>query len=226
MRTIPTLDSLTLIITFAAIMAIAGALGLPAPASWALAAALAVGAWRLGAAGLRWTDLGWRRERSWWRFAAAVLAPVAVVMLASALLLAPLAQALGWPPLDVSRFASVRGDAMRLAGFVLFAWISAALCEELLFRGVLLNRLEAALGPRRLATVAAVALQALLFGLGHAYLGPRGVATALTVGLVFGVAYLWNGRNLLPLVLAHGLIDTISMVAIYAGALPEGAGGA
>jgi membrane protease YdiL (CAAX protease family) len=220
MKLIPALDSLVVIIAFALVLLVAGALALPAAGTWAIVAGLAMAAWRLPAAGVRWTDLGWRRAGPAGRFAVAVLAPMLAVMLASALLVTPLGDALGWPPQDVSRFAALRGDAMRLAAYLLLAWVSAALGEEWLFRGVLLTRLEAAFGPGRLATLAAVVLQAGLFALGHAYLGARGVATALVVGLVFGLAYVLNGRNLVPLVLAHGLIDTLSLVAIYAGAVP------
>jgi uncharacterized protein len=226
MKLMPALDSMIVIIAFGVTFLLAGALGLPAAGSWAIAAALAATAWRYSASGLRWGDLGWRRGRPWWRLALTVLALMLLVMLANALLVMPLADALGWPPQDVSRFQALRGNATMLGGALLLAWVSAAFGEELLFRGVLLTRLEAALGRERLAGAAAVALQALLFAVGHAYLGPRGVATALTVGLVFGTAYLVNGRNLVPLVLAHGLIDTISLVAIYSGAVRASAGAA
>ena len=50
--------------------------------------------------------------------------------------------------------------------------------------------------------------------------GLRGAATATMVGLVFGIGFCLNGRSLIPLMIAHGLTDTISLVAIYAGAHP------
>ncbi len=37
------------------------------------------------------------------------------------------------------------------------------------------------------------------------------------IGLVFGIAYLAVQRSLWPLILAHGLIDTIDMITHYFG---------
>jgi len=37
------------------------------------------------------------------------------------------------------------------------------------------------------------------------------------IGLVFGVSYRVGGRNLWPLILAHGLIDSMDMVGHYFG---------
>jgi membrane protease YdiL (CAAX protease family) len=54
--------------------------------------------------------------------------------------------------------------------------------------------------------VAAAVGQAALFGAVHAYLGPRGVVNAAAIGLVAGGAYLADGRNPWPLVIAHGLV--------------------
>ena len=41
------------------------------------------------------------------------------------------------------------------------------------------------------------------------------------IGLVFGLVYLRNGRQLPALILAHGMIDTISVLALYAGVKPS-----
>jgi membrane protease YdiL (CAAX protease family) len=82
--------------------------------------------------------------------------------------------------------------------------------------GFLLTRLELLFDGGLSATAAAVAGQALLFGAGHWYLGPRGVTTAAITGLILGVVYLCNGRNLVPLIGAHGLADSLSLIAIYA----------
>jgi membrane protease YdiL (CAAX protease family) len=41
------------------------------------------------------------------------------------------------------------------------------------------------------------------------------------VGIVFGVGLLATGGNLWPLVIAHGLTDTVGLVAIYAGVMPR-----
>ena len=95
-------------------------------------------------------------------------------------------------------------------------WIQAGFGEELVFRGFLLTRLELLLGAGFTATMIAVAGQAMLFGAGHWYLGPRGITTATLLGLMLGVVCVCDGRNLVPLIGAHGLADSLSLIAIYA----------
>jgi membrane protease YdiL (CAAX protease family) len=149
-----------------------------------------------------------------------LLAAAAVYLIAMILagwFVGVLAQRLGWPPQDFSRFAALRGDPGRLVLWLVVAWSTAAIGEELVFRGFLMSRLLSGFGGSSAASAAAVLVQAALFAAGHAYLGVRGVAAAIAVGLVFGTAWLLNGRQLAPLVAAHGVIDTISLIGIFAG---------
>ena len=123
-------------------------------------------------------------------------------------------RAMGFPPADVSVFTQLlEGDLVIYLWFLLpVSWGSAAIGEELLMRGYLLHRLEGLAG-----TAAAVVLQALIFALAHFYQGITGVVNIFVLALLFGLVYLRSGRNLLPLILAHGLIDTFSMTALYLG---------
>jgi len=94
----------------------------------------------------------------------------------------------------------------------------ATFLEEFIFRGYLLNRIVDLQGRQtKLALMISVAGQAIIFGLAHAYQGPVGVFKTGAIGLVFGLAYLAVGRNLWPLIIAHGLIDSIDMVTHYLG---------
>ena len=52
----------------------------------------------------------------------------------------------------------------------------------------------------------------MIFGLVHYSSGPATVAAAGLIGLVFGTAYVLGGRNLWPLMLAHAIPDTISLL--------------
>jgi membrane protease YdiL (CAAX protease family) len=82
--------------------------------------------------------------------------------------------------------------------------VTAGVCEETLYRGVLLA-LAAALrpepGPARL-----VALSALAFGVAHSYQGGAGVVVTAVLGACLTVLYLGSGSLLLP-VLYHVLVD-------------------
>lgn len=197
-----------------------GLAGAPYPGVTAILAGVLLASWRLIAASQSWRDLGLRAPERPWRTALAVVALYVLVITGIVLIVEPLARAFEWPRLELQAYADLQGDAARLATLLLIAWTSAAFGEELLFRGFLLRRLESVLGNGVAPTAGAVTAQALAFGLAHAYLGPRGMATAAVIGVIFGGWYVRSGRNLWPLIIAHGLTDTISLFAIYAGLMP------
>ena len=128
---------------------------------------------------------------------------------------------LGQPGLDIAAYSRIQGNPVELAKILTIVWTTAAIGEELLFRGFLQDRIHAVLGPGRRSAVAVVLLQAVIFGVAHSYLGLRGILTAMLVGVIFGTWFLLRGRNLWSLILAHGLIDTITMTALYAGVVPQ-----
>ena len=62
------------------------------------------------------------------------------------------------------------------------------------------------------ATVIAVVLQAFIFGFRHSNdLSERSITVGL-IGLIMGIAYVNFGRNLWPLIIAHCILNSISMV--------------
>jgi hypothetical protein len=123
---------------------------------------------------------------------------------------------LGATPPDTARFAALSGNLPLLLMGVTGIWISAAFGEELLVRGFLLDRLSRLFGGDRIAVVMAVVTSALLFGFGHAYQGTTGVVAAGVAGVLYAIFYLLSGRNLWVTILAHGLLDTVGFIAIYA----------
>lgn len=88
---------------------------------------------------------------------------------------------------------------------------TAAFGEEVVFRGFMLPRLEVLFANWKFATVLAVILQAVIFGLLHYSSGLVVVISAGVIGLVFGIAFIFGKRNLWPLILVHAIPDTISL---------------
>ena len=66
---------------------------------------------------------------------------------------------------------------------------------------------------------AAVVLSSIGFGLVHLYEGPGGILSNAGVGLCLGALYLIQRRSLWSNILAHGLVDTLAMVAFFLGRL-------
>jgi len=82
--------------------------------------------------------------------------------------------------------------------------ITAGICEELLYRGYLIWYLS-----HWLTIYQAAALASLLFGIGHAYQGWRGVLTTGLVGVFLACVYLFTGSLFLGMVM-HALMDAHS----------------
>ncbi len=146
-------------------------------------------------------------------FAWAALAIVSVTLVAG-FFVVPLLKFLGVPAVDLSLLTSlIEGNLTNYLWFLIpVAWGSAAFGEELLMRGYLLYRIEGLSN-----TGIAVLLQAAIFAVAHAYQGLMGVLNIFVLAFIFGVLFIRCGRNLWPLILAHGAIDTLSLTAIYLG---------
>jgi len=114
-------------------------------------------------------------------------------------------------------FASVRGNLGMVLYLIPFGWIFGGLGEEFFYRGYVMRRAAQILGEGRAAWIVALVFQAALFGLGHAYQGPVGVVAIFLGALITGTGYLLCGRVLWPVIIAHGLQDTVGFLALYAG---------
>jgi uncharacterized protein len=168
----------------------------------------------LGLRGQTWRDVGLARPRRPLLLPLQVVAVLAAVVAVGMLVQPLLVQAFGAP--DYSRFLPIVGDLERLVLSLFVVWVTAAFFEELVFRGFLLNRLETLLGAGRASVALACVIGAALFGLMHAYQGPFGILMTGIIGLVFSVAYFAFGRRLWPLIIAHGLINSLTMYQFYA----------
>ncbi len=89
--------------------------------------------------------------------------------------------------------------------------ITAGICEEVLYRGYLLWYLLS-LWPGRLAIAAAAAT--LIFGVGHAYQGARGIISTAIAGGIGMAVYLLTGSLLAPMLL-HATLDLANGLTFY-----------
>ncbi len=124
---------------------------------------------------------------------------------------------MGEEPAGVAdRWGDIAGNLPLYLTWLGIVWTSAAVGEEMFFRGFLITRFDAVLRGAPLSGALAVVLAALFFGLGHYYYqGLRGLITTAGIGIAFGTAFLLFKRNLWPLVIIHGVIDTINFSALY-----------
>lgn len=151
-----------------------------------------------------------------WKHVAYALAAV-VVLQADAFLVDPLLENLFGGGRDLSRFSEVAGSMPALLSVLAFSWTFAAFGEEIAFRIVLLLGMLSVLGKSHIASVVAVVLQAIVFGLVHLYQGPAGVVSSAISGLIFGTIVILARGAIWPAALAHGLNNTIGLLMVYQG---------
>lgn len=166
--------------------------------------------------GQSWADLGLRWPRR--PLLALLLIPA---LLAAGLLLSAALSALPLPlnesAPNVNHLSNIAGNLPGYLWAMFVMWTSAALAEEMLFRGYLLTRLSELFGQRAAGWMTAVAVGALLFGLSHFYQGPVGMVSSGATGLVLGVGYWLGGRNLWPLIIAHGIGNSLGFTMLFLG---------
>ncbi len=184
---------------------------------WSLST-LIVATWRMRARGVSWPDLGFRRPENILNALLLSGAILAVVMASIIIFEIAKDQIPALADTDtsdesaVSRFGNLKGNYPLFFTIIFFIWIESAL-EEMLDRGFLMSWFERFFARIPFKTVLAILAQAAIFGFRHAPShGLAGAITVMIIGLVMGSAYMFFGRNLWPLIIAHCVLNTISML--------------
>jgi membrane protease YdiL (CAAX protease family) len=180
--------------------------------------AMAAATWLLYRRGFRWADLGfvwpesWFKTLGWTAFVFAAFLVTAGTSSAVADQFVPDVGASG-------RFDFVKGNLAGYLTIMALVWTHGSFFEELLFRAFVITKAQTALGGTRMAGIVAVVLSAIFFGYRHFYYqGLHGAFVTGMIGLVFGLIYLWFGRrNIWPLILAHGLANSIAQTDRFLG---------
>jgi membrane protease YdiL (CAAX protease family) len=160
-------------------------------------------------------ELGFRRPKRWVTvpaWALGIFAAFVVAQNAVPLLVAPF---FDLPEPDLSRYDAVRGNLVAAVSLAFVLPLTAAVPEEILYRGFLIGRFARLFGATRGAPVFAVLAQALVFGAAHFQWGPGGIVVTAIMGAVWGFAFLLCGRNLWIVIIAHSMAHLALLAQLY-----------
>lgn len=183
-----------------------------------------VGAVLLGAVAALWltlrrggslADLGLVRPRRWWTVPFWVLGILVTFIAAQALVPQLIAPFFDIPAPDMSRYDFIRGDALAAVAMALLLPLTAAIPEEVVYRGFLMRQFTRLYGDGQAGAILAVLSQALVFGCVHFQWGLGGVVMTSIMGIVWGGAYLLCGRNLWIVILAHSAAHIALVLQLY-----------
>jgi len=178
---------------------------------------LAVASWRMHARGVSWKDIGIGTPKS---YKTAFIGTIFILGFAvsSIVLFQTLKDQLGLEIASdhsnkkaASKFGDLQGNWILFFSIIPFIWLQSML-EEILDRGFLINWIERAFSNTLFATMLAVIAQAMIFGFRHSNdFSERSITVGL-IGLAMGIGYVVFGRNLWPLIFAHCVLNTLSML--------------
>jgi membrane protease YdiL (CAAX protease family) len=118
---------------------------------------------------------------------------------------------------DLSWLYPLRGNLPLTLSTMALGFLGAGVTEEFICRGVCMHSFARALGERPWSWILAAILQAGLFSIPHIYMGFYGVIWAFVMALVLAAAFFAFKRNLLPLMIGHGIHNIFKMVLFYFG---------
>ena len=181
---------------------------------------LALGWISLRLRGMRWKDIGWSVYRTW-KHTLAIGTIAGILIVAFELFVSgPLLTYWTGKPADLAEFRPLVGSFKLLLLVLALNWTIAAIGEEFVYRGYLLNRLAEFGKGRRMSWMASAIASSVVFAFAHTYQGVTGVVEAGIDGLLLAVLYLRFDRRLSLPVIAHGVSNTVDLVLIYLGKYP------
>jgi membrane protease YdiL (CAAX protease family) len=115
---------------------------------------------------------------------------------------------------DLSSFDFARGHLRKEVLLIVQIAVTAGVCEEIIYRGTVISRLQAILPKNKTTTGLILLFSAAIFGTAHAYQAPAGILVTALIGLLLGSAYIVYDRLLWPAILIHTTYDLLSLGAI------------
>lgn len=159
-------------------------------------------------------DVGLTRPDSWARM---LILGIATGIAVKLLMKAVVMPYLGAPPTNPF-LAPLEGNLAAALSAAARMMVLGGLLEEIVFRGFLFNRLQAAFGTGSVASVVMVVGAGVFFGAVHYFgQGIFGAVHAAILGVAFGAVYFFNRQRLGYLIITHATFNATGVWMTYAG---------
>jgi membrane protease YdiL (CAAX protease family) len=184
---------------------------------------LAIATVVLKSRGTSWREIGLARPDSWPKTVLLGIGTLVAYLVVSVTFQAilqvvmQLLPGLEMAPADRSSFDVLQDNLPLLLLYLVAAWTTIALGEEMLFRAFLTNGLASLFPGARGRWAFALIGSSVVFGLAHFSWGFTGIVETTIMGLFFGIVYLRSGRNLWITIIAHSLANTLGFILVFAG---------
>jgi len=215
------LEILLVLGIMAGVKAIADYFGIIASGTIGIWIAILVATFLLKRRSISWKDLGAvlpKGRQQWLKQIGLGILAIASIFLITMLVLYVLKPVFGLEKATdaADKFRFFIDKPVVLIVYIIFGiWFGAGLGEELLIRGFLLNHIQKVIRNGKASWVVALLTQAVIFGFMHSYQGSMGIVITGLIALSFGSFYLLAKRKLFPVVFAHAVFDTLTMVGLY-----------
>lgn len=163
----------------------------------------------------KYDTIGLKKPKSWIALIGVALLSMVLLQLFDAGVLMPVLNRLTGTTINYSGFANLMGNPSQLLTLLLFGWTLAAFGEEVVYRGYLQKLLGELFGNGIVGKLIAIGISSLVFGLVHREQGLIGVVVTTFDAVIFSLLKRKFNDNLWTAILAHGIYNTIGIVAFY-----------
>ncbi len=164
-----------------------------------------------------WGNVGLRHPESWLLTCSTGIAIAAAAAILGYTVVNPMLLRLTGEAATANGLALLRGNLLAFLALLAFTWPLAAVAEEMVYRGYVLNRLADLFGQSRLGWGISLVLSAAMFSLAHGQYSLQFIVTSSLMGLVEGGSYLLSRRNLWLSIIVHGVANTIGFTLAFLG---------
>jgi membrane protease YdiL (CAAX protease family) len=165
-----------------------------------------------------WREIGLRRPTRWPQVILIGSGIAGVGAYLSEKVISPLLlRLMGETQPQAVELVSLRGNLFYFLFLLIGIWLLAALGEELVYRGYVLNRLVDLFGRGKVGWGMGLIVSSLMFSLGHGIFNWAVIIGGFLIGLIEGGLYLASRRNLWLSIVFHGTWDTIFLILFFLG---------